>query len=84
MINRIECDLAGRLAEEQRWKLLEIAQRRPVHRILVFEIDSRMCEQVTGRPALVFLWQHLIFLRNEVPSLQCGLIVVIIFLLAFG
>lgn len=41
MINRIERDLAGRLTEEQRSKLLEIAERCPVHRTLVFEIDIR-------------------------------------------
>lgn len=40
-INRIERDLAGRLTEEQRSKLLEIAQRCPVYRTLVFEIDIR-------------------------------------------
>ena len=43
MIDRIERDLefAGRLTEEQRSKLLEIAQKCPVHRTLVSEIDIR-------------------------------------------
>jgi putative redox protein len=43
MIDHIECDLefAGRLTEEQSSKLLEIAQKCPVHRTLVSEIDIR-------------------------------------------
>ena len=43
MIDRIERDLefAGRLTEEQRSKLLEIAEKCPVHRTLVSEIDIR-------------------------------------------
>ena len=43
MIDRIERDLefAGRLTEEQSSKLLEIAQKCPVHRTLVSEIDIR-------------------------------------------
>ena len=41
MLDRIDSDLefAGRLTEEQRSKLLEIAQKCPVHRTLVYEID---------------------------------------------
>lgn len=43
MIDRIERDLefAGRLSAEQRSRLLEIAQKCPVHRTLVSEIDIR-------------------------------------------
>ena len=43
MIDRIERDLefAGPLTIEQRSKLLEIAQKCPVHRTLVSEIDIR-------------------------------------------
>jgi uncharacterized OsmC-like protein len=43
MLDRIESDLefAGRLTQEQRSKLLEIAERCPVHRTLVSEIDIR-------------------------------------------
>ncbi len=43
MIDRIECDLefAGLLTAEQRSKLLEIAEKCPVHRTLVSEIDIR-------------------------------------------
>jgi len=39
----IESDLefAGRLTQEQRSKLLEIAEKCPVHRTLVSEIDIR-------------------------------------------
>jgi hypothetical protein len=50
MIDRIERDLAGRLTEEQRPKLLEIAQRCPVHRTLVFEIDIRMRVPLSKSP----------------------------------
>jgi uncharacterized OsmC-like protein len=43
MLDRIESDLefAGRLTQEQRSKLLEIAEKCPVHRTLVSEIDIR-------------------------------------------
>ena len=43
MIDHIERDLefTGRLTEEQSSKLLEIAQKCPVHRTLVSEIDIR-------------------------------------------
>src|SRR5881397_1544187 len=43
MIDRIERDieLAGALTDEQRARLLEIADRCPVHRTLVSEIDIR-------------------------------------------
>jgi putative redox protein len=43
MIDHIERDLefAGRLTEEPSSKLLEIAQKCPVHRTLVSEIDIR-------------------------------------------
>jgi putative redox protein len=43
MIDHIERDLefARRLTEEQSSKLLEIAQKCPVHRTLVSEIDIR-------------------------------------------
>ena len=43
MIDRIERDLefAGPLTAEQRLRLLEIAQKCPVHRTLVSEIDIR-------------------------------------------
>ena len=42
-LDRIECDiaLAGRLTEEQRRRLLDIAGRCPVHRTLTSEIDIR-------------------------------------------
>ena len=43
MLDRIENDLefAGQLTKEQRSKLLEIAEKCPVHRTLVSEIDIR-------------------------------------------
>src|SRR3981081_551828 len=43
MLDHIECDLefAGRLTQEQRSKLLEIAEKCPVHRTLVSAIDIR-------------------------------------------
>jgi putative redox protein len=43
MLDRIESDLefVGRLTQEQRSKLLEIAEKCPVHRTLVSEIDIR-------------------------------------------
>jgi putative redox protein len=43
MLDRIETNLefAGPLSKEQRAKLLEIAQKCPVHRTLVSEIDIR-------------------------------------------
>ena len=43
MLDRIECDveLAGPLDETQRSRLLEIANRCPVHRTLISEIDIR-------------------------------------------
>ena len=43
MLDRIESDLefAGRLTQEQRSKLLEIAEKCPVHRTLVSETDIR-------------------------------------------
>jgi uncharacterized OsmC-like protein len=43
MLDRIESDLefTGSLSKEQRTKLLEIAQKCPVHRTLVSEIDIR-------------------------------------------
>jgi hypothetical protein len=43
MLDRIESDLefAERLTQEQRSKLLEIAEKCPVHRTLVSEIDIR-------------------------------------------
>jgi putative redox protein len=43
MLDRIECDveLHGALSEEQRKRLLEIANKCPVHRTLTAEIDIR-------------------------------------------
>jgi putative redox protein len=43
MLDRIEQEitLAGRLTEEQRTKLLEIANKCPVHRTLTSEINIR-------------------------------------------
>src|SRR6266849_4111640 len=43
MLDHIESDLefVGRLTQEQRSKLLEIAEKCPVHRTLVSEIDIR-------------------------------------------
>jgi putative redox protein len=43
MLDRIESDLefVGRLTQKQRSKLLEIAEKCPVHRTLVSEIDIR-------------------------------------------
>ncbi len=43
MIDRIEreIELAGSLSEEQRTRLLEIAQRCPVHKTLTSEVDIR-------------------------------------------
>jgi len=43
MLDHIESDLEfpGRLTQEQRSKLLEIAEKCPVHRTLVSEIDIR-------------------------------------------
>jgi len=43
LLDRIECDLefAGKLTAEQRARLLEIANRCPVHRTLTSEIDIR-------------------------------------------
>ena len=43
MLDRIECDisLSGPLSDEQRARLLEIAERCPVHRTLVSEISIR-------------------------------------------
>lgn len=43
MLDRIECDiqLTGSLTQEQRTKLLEMANKCPVHRTLVSEIDIR-------------------------------------------
>jgi len=43
MLDRIERDisLSGPLSEAQRTRLLEIAERCPVHRTLVSEIDIR-------------------------------------------
>ena len=43
MLDHIESDLefVGRLSQEQRSKLLEIAGKCPVHRTLVSEIDIR-------------------------------------------
>jgi putative redox protein len=43
MIDRIErtLEFAGPLTAEQRSKLLEIAEKCPVHRTLVSEIDIR-------------------------------------------
>ena len=40
-IDRIECrfEFTGELTEDQRTRLLEIAQRCPVHRTLMSEID---------------------------------------------
>ena len=48
MLHRIDSDLefAWQLTKEQCSKLLEIAERCPVHRTLVFEIDIRT--QVRG------------------------------------
>jgi putative redox protein len=46
MLDRIERDIhfAGRLTEEQRSKLLEIANKCPVHRTLTSEIDIKTRE----------------------------------------
>jgi len=43
LLDRIECDLefSGSLTTEQRTRLLEIANRCPVHRTLTSEIDIR-------------------------------------------
>lgn len=43
LLDRIECDLefVGKLTTEQRARLLEIANRCPVHRTLTSEIDIR-------------------------------------------
>jgi uncharacterized OsmC-like protein len=43
MLDRIECEisLTGSLSEEQRARLLEIAERCPVHRTLTSEINIR-------------------------------------------
>jgi putative redox protein len=43
LLDRIECDVefSGRLTAEQRARLLEIANRCPVHRTLTSEIDIR-------------------------------------------
>jgi putative redox protein len=43
LLDRIECDLefAGKLTADQRARLLEIANRCPVHRTLTSEIDIR-------------------------------------------
>lgn len=43
MLDRIECEisLGGSLSEAQRWRLLEIAERCPVHRTLTSEINIR-------------------------------------------
>ena len=43
MLDRIETDISvtGALAEEQRARLLEIAERCPVHRTLTSEINIR-------------------------------------------
>ena len=43
LLDRIECDVefAGALSSEQRARLLEIANRCPVHRTLTSEIDIR-------------------------------------------
>jgi uncharacterized OsmC-like protein len=43
MIDRIEREIAleGNLADDQRRRLVEIAERCPVHRTLVSEIDIR-------------------------------------------
>jgi putative redox protein len=47
MLDRIDCaiTLAGDLKEDQRKRLLEIADRCPVHRTLTSEIDIRTVEQ---------------------------------------
>jgi putative redox protein len=47
MLDRIDCaiTLAGDLNQEQRKRLLEIADRCPVHRTLISEIDIRTVEQ---------------------------------------
>jgi putative redox protein len=54
-ISRIEreIELAGPLDEEQRARLLEIAERCPVHRTLAGEIDiqSRLAPAPTGAPS---------------------------------
>jgi len=43
-IDRIECrfEFTGELTEDQRARLLEIAQRCPVHRTLVSKVDIRL------------------------------------------
>jgi len=47
MIDRIEraISLEGALADDDRTRLLEIADRCPVHRTLTSEIDIRTSEQ---------------------------------------
>jgi putative redox protein len=47
MLDRIDCEiaLAGPLTGEQRARLLEIAERCPVHRTLTSEISIRTRER---------------------------------------
>ena len=50
MLDRIETDIAltGALTPEQRTRLLEIAEKCPVHRTLTSEIDIRTTERREG------------------------------------
>jgi uncharacterized OsmC-like protein len=53
MLDRIEREIAlsGRLSEEQRQRLLEIAERCPVHRTLTSEISIRTRLASSAPPA---------------------------------
>jgi len=52
MIDRIECAimLEGDLNDEQRRRLMEIAEKCPVHRTLTSEIDIRSVEERVRQP----------------------------------
>jgi uncharacterized OsmC-like protein len=51
MIDRIECviTLEGDLNDEQRGRLMEIADKCPVHRTLKSEVDIRTVEEPVGK-----------------------------------
>jgi uncharacterized OsmC-like protein len=52
MIDRIECaiTLEGNLSDEQRGRLMEIAEKCPVHRTLTSEVDIRTVEERVRQP----------------------------------
>jgi putative redox protein len=52
MIDRIECVVAleGELSDEQRGRLMAIAEKFPVHRTLKSEVDIRTAEEPVGAP----------------------------------